>query len=462
VPLSAAQRRQNPEGWLGRIENKLETSIGGGGVIHKQREKAAEALQEFATKNTPDATGSPMAAGEALTGGITRRTEQRRRVQEALYSRAERLLDPDAGIDLPSMRQLLADVQKERASGGLIRSAVEDSNLQQLERALMDAGAEDADASFRSLKAYRTRIGEQIKSPLLQSAGSGQGNLKRIYGAASDDRANAAFQLGGAQAREAWSKADRFTRALETDLKDVDKLTKGTPAEVFRRFERAMLRDPTKAKQMLEAATPKARERVLQEVIYRLGRAKPGAQDVSGEAFSPATFATNWAKLKQEAPEVLALFTAEQRRALATLSQVSDSLKAAMKGRNTSRTAATTWTGAGAGAGGVGGALGGVGGALEAGAIAASVLAAVGGTQWLAAKALTSQGFAKALGDLDPKVFGRPMGDLLKALSAAGASEADVNALRTAAIDAQHGMPADRPPAPPKSGIGVSPRGALQ
>ena len=76
-------------------------------------------------------------------------------------------------------------------------------------------------------------------------------------------------------------------------------------------------------------------------VLNQLGLARPAAQDVTGEAFSPNTFLTNWAKISPEAKS--ALFGGKRyagmREELDKFVDVLSSLKGAQKFANTSNTA---------------------------------------------------------------------------------------------------------------------------
>lgn len=80
---------------------------------------------------------------------------------------------------------------------------------------------------------------------------------------------------------------------------------------------------------------------VAATVLDRMGQARPGAQDIGGDVFSPSTFMTNWSKMAPEARD--ALFGSRRHQALAdqldNLVRVSDSLKQAEKMGNPSGTA---------------------------------------------------------------------------------------------------------------------------
>lgn len=75
-------------------------------------------------------------------------------------------------------------------------------------------------------------------------------------------------------------------------------------------------------------------------IIRRLGRAAPGAQDAAGEAFSAATFLTNWNRMSPEARDVIARSGLDDGVAegLTKLAQVIEAAKEAGTFRNTSNT----------------------------------------------------------------------------------------------------------------------------
>ena len=69
------------------------------------------------------------------------------------------------------------------------------------------------------------------------------------------------------------------------------------PEDIFKAF---MPTDPdqaNKVRSVMRSLSPSERQVVSEAVANRLGRAKPGAQDVQNEVFSSETFLTNWNKL---------------------------------------------------------------------------------------------------------------------------------------------------------------------
>lgn len=140
-------------------------------------------------------------------------------------------------------------------------------------------------------------------------------------------------------------------------------------------------------------------------IVDRLGRAKSGAQDASGEVFSPAEFLTNWDKMSPEAR--VALFGRDRKlsQALDDIATLASSTKQAQRFANQAQTAGAMQVNnlynIMAGAGLVGG-----GAAATAGnfgiALTSIVLPLV--LTRLSANALTSQRLVRYLADAPKKV----------------------------------------------------------
>lgn len=147
--------------------------------------------------------------------------------------------------------------------------------------------------SFQELRELRGRVGSMIDDSLV--SGVPQGELKKLYGAISKDLESSANNAGAgkdfARQSEYYSaRMDRVENVLERVLGK-------TPEETFQKFFPKDPNQATTVRAVMRSLDPAQRQVVQQAVVDRLGRAKSGKQDETGEVFSSETFLTNWNNL---------------------------------------------------------------------------------------------------------------------------------------------------------------------
>ncbi len=165
--------------------------------------------------------------------------------------------------------------------------------------------AESGAIPYIALKQLRTRVGEKLNNLTLVTDVS-KGELKRLYGALSSDLTEAARQSSPA-ALKAAQRANRFYSAgrkrIDTVERVIDK--NGGPEKVFAAAMSGTKEGATTLRTVMKSIPFEDRNVVTAAVIRRLGKATPGRQDATTEAFSISTYLTNWARLSPEARSVL-------------------------------------------------------------------------------------------------------------------------------------------------------------
>lgn len=239
--------------------------------------------------------------------------------------------------------------------------------------------------SWKAATDLRSSIGESIGRINGALSDMDQGKLKQAYATLTSDLEAAAI-AAGPEAEAAWRRANNYyRRGAERISKQLDQtISAKSPERAFEAFVAMGKKDRASAdgKRMfqIKASMPKEEWReVSASIIDRLGRSRPGAQSAEGDAFSPATFLTEWNKLSPEAKSVLV--PQEIRQELNNVAKVSELAKEAGAERNFSNTG-TIVAGAGVGAG-----------LTSAPLTTLSLL----GASWGSAKAMTSGPFLRAL-----------------------------------------------------------------
>lgn len=359
----------------------LEKVPGTGGVIAKDAgrfvDEVETAFQRIAGKVGKATT--PSEAGATLQRGLGQFVKNFRDRSNVLFR--------DVGAKIPDGTKIQAP-----DTIAAIRDAIEPfAGNPEIARQLgLNKWASIADdlengVSWRAALDLRTSIGESIGKINGPLANMDQGKLKLAYGKLTGDL-EAAAKAAGPEAESAWRRANNYYRRgaerIETAL---DKTIRAeSPERAFEAFANMAKKDraSSDAQRMfkIKASMPREEWReVSASIIDRMGRARPGGQDATGEVFSPAKFLTEWNGLSDEAKSVL--LPKDLRAEMNKLAEVASLAKSANAERNFSNTG-TIMTGAGAGAA-----------MTQAPVTTASLLAG----SFLSAKAMTSPVMLRAL-----------------------------------------------------------------
>jgi len=264
--------------------------------------KSAErTLEQLGTKADEVAAGygggTVEGAGEAAGGAIKNWiTGESKTKATQLYDRVDNLVDQQSMTPLVNTRGVAAEIAAERAAAHLPSGKAVDVISEA-------AGAEGL--TYQGIKTLRTKVGEAMDSGILPEGMSG-GDLKRIYGALTDDLRSSVLVSGGPKAVAEFDRANRYYKLVSDRRESLAKIVgeKGdVPVEkVFDRL-RAMATSTGRAD---HAKLAQARKTIGAEdwnefasgVAGRLGR------DVEGN-FSPARFITDYEKLSEAGKTLL-------------------------------------------------------------------------------------------------------------------------------------------------------------
>jgi hypothetical protein len=266
------------------------------------------------------------------------------------------------------------------------------------------------------LKELRSQVGYLLENPQFGPEAIPRAQVRRLYGALTNDMHAAAAQRGPAAAK-ALSTA---TMNYGTRMRVLDRLdgiiNNPSPEGVFARLNSAAQSTASADSQLLQTAKkamPKDEWGNLSaSVIAKMGRPTPGARDVLSVApdFSLSSFATNWNRLSPRAKDLL-FDTGKGREGMDRLARIVQSQKNVAKFANVSRSGELMMMKD------IVSALGAVGaGAIAAPMIGAQVAAGVGGG-WAVSKMLSSPKFADWLFKL-PQDFADVPGRTLAATQA--------------------------------------------
>lgn len=166
---------------------------------------------------------------------------------------------------------------------------------------------------FETLKNLRTSIGEESSSPAILGTPEGA-QFKRLYGAMSQDmrqavsaadRQNAGVDVGPLlpgqlPASMALNRANTFYSRAATRAEDLNGIAnRSTPEGAYGAVANSLNSGPSLYTQLRGAIDTPTRQKVVATIVDQMGMATPGQQNAAGDAWSPRTFLTNFAKLHE-------------------------------------------------------------------------------------------------------------------------------------------------------------------
>lgn len=290
------------------VENLLAGGPTSAGVMNRfatrQGEDIGEGLGRLANDLTPRASAER--AGRAIEKGAETFAKNVNAQKRALYWQADRFIPESTPVGLSNTMQTVQKLTTPmpgavETTGSLINPRI--AALQQNLAADLQAGG--GQIPYSALKRIRTDIGEQI-SDFSLSPETPTRELKQLYAALSRDM-EAAAQSQGPQAVAAAKRANNYTRAAADRLEQVQRvIDKNGGGEAIYNAALSGTRDGgTTLRAVMQSLPQDGQKAVTSAVIKRMGLANPGAQDATGEAFSAATFLTNWNRVSPEAKRAL-------------------------------------------------------------------------------------------------------------------------------------------------------------
>jgi hypothetical protein len=284
----------------------------------------------------------PDALGRDIQSGLTAAAKDR--FQGRFASRAAELFNdikiaPDMAIDPAATIQVLDDPRVR--NNPELAKILGSPEFQRVSKAIYEGGLTWSDA-----KALRSWVGENTGFGGVTPQGASNADMKRLYGALSNDLRVAAASQGPEMGR-AFDRANRYYAAgsKEFDVTLAPILNADTSEKAVQAIEAA-----TRANTGNMAALQGVRRNldpgtwgdVRATMIERMGRPTPGAAGATGvpgvdDAFSPGTFLTNWNKMSPRARAIM--FDGPQKDAIDALARVSDRIKQVNRGTNVSNSA---------------------------------------------------------------------------------------------------------------------------
>ncbi|SOB60647.1 protein of unknown function [Pseudodesulfovibrio profundus] len=396
---------QNMHTW----SQSIRKTPGGGGVMgandaHNMEQGSIVAdkiARAFGQPQTPSVLGA-----DVKTAASAKKEALKRQADE-LFKRAEQLIPDDMMVSAPNTREIVASLEAELADPAT-KPLV--GGVNKIIAGIKKSMGETGELNARTMKNLKSLLGSVYSKP---NADILDGKYKMLFKALRKDLDNVTSAVGP-EAAEAMNKANSFYSKFKGDKLVGDPGWQGTLDELIRKANssdtyKAIVNkaggDSDKLRRIFQLLPEKQQANIRATVLQQMGKANPGAQNATGDAFSFNTFLTNINKLSPESRNFLFMRGGKPTAGYQDLLKVAEYMKNLEKAANHSNTDnlrvwRELWKPIGQGAL-LGGAGGGFGGSIPAMAKGAAVGAAVQGARigadYRMAKLLTNPDFVKWL-----------------------------------------------------------------
>ena len=288
-------------------ESALAKIPGGAGRMQAQAVKATEDAAKGVTKlaDSVSTNRGPEQAGRTIETGIKGFVNRFNARTEQLDAEVAAAIPQQAQFPVTNTLQKIADLSQP-IQGAPATTAVVVKKLMErpeVEAFLTDAAANGGQMPYESLRQIRTIIGKEMRSTELIGTPA-QGRLKQVYGALSQDM-EAAAKATGPQAAKAWGRFNSYYGAGRKRVDYLEGVIKEAGEATYKSAMSGSYDGATKLRAIKRSLTPEEFKDVQATAIERLGKATPGRQNADGDAFSFATFLTNYNKLPRSTRDTL-------------------------------------------------------------------------------------------------------------------------------------------------------------
>jgi hypothetical protein len=260
-------------------------------------------------------SGNKYVAGDSAKTGISDWiTKTSKDITGRAYDAVDAAVNPQVTVPLSKTSEIASEIVARNAQSALPAGKAVSF--------LDDALSRPNGLNYEGIKGLRSRVGEMLTGRL--ESDISQAELKRIYGALTDDLGNAAKVAGGDKGFAAWQRANAVTKAVkgrEEQLRKIIGEKADAPAEAV--YQRLATYASSKAGGDLQklAAARKAMpagdwEEVGSAIVQNLGR------DATG-AVTPDRFVTAYGQMSDMAKNMLFGQSGAHRQALDDIMTIS-------------------------------------------------------------------------------------------------------------------------------------------
>lgn len=303
----------------------LKNVPGGGDVLHEAGDKTLRAIGEAKQAVTEAlGSGSTVAAGDEAKGALKSWIKEGSKAESNInYGMVDGLVNPDVATPLTSTQKSIGEIVTRRQNAKIPGDSA-------AVRIVQDAANDANGLTYQGIKDLRSYLGEMTPQEMAAAGLSGR-EVRKLYGALTDDLRVSVERSGGKDALIAFDKANAANRVIEGKreqlVKIIGKDADAAPEAVIARLA-AMAGQKSSAnigrlKLAREAMGPEAWDEVSSAVLNRMGT------DRLGE-FSIDRFNTAYQALTKDAKTLL-FSKPETRQALDDIFTLTSGLEKKLK-----------------------------------------------------------------------------------------------------------------------------------
>jgi hypothetical protein len=280
----------------------------GGRAIHAAQETAGEFAN--AIENTAASLGGARTltdAGLKIQGEAHSWLQQWRAAQQAAENAVSAKVPPNTFVDVAPVNAFLTRASRDMPAMPQVGSLMTDPVFKELSAGLANDAAFGI-APWKDMRAWRTKVGDQLEQSVLSRDGKQEG-WRQLYGAISDSLGNAATRAG---AGSEWVAANAITNQghnfVETTLSKI--LNSKNPGqntispEAAAQFALEGADNGGTRLRLLRQAMPGAADELAAYKLRDMGMATPGRQ-TQEMPMSATSFSTDINRLSPEARQAL-------------------------------------------------------------------------------------------------------------------------------------------------------------
>lgn len=283
------------------MESGLQQTVGGRTAMTQQVETIMQQSQEAVERLAADVGQAKSQQGlgvqiqEAAKGALERFAKE----QSDLEGTLSAAIGEDAPFAIDNLMQLRAQFMQTATTAPRFSQRAYGQVMEVLDDVFTDAQANGGAIPYQTFRRVRTFFGEKMSD---MGEGVNRGLYKRLYAAMSDDlEAGAAARGYG----EMFKDTVAFTRGFKQEYDDfLNKIVDyDAPEKGFRFLMNSRKDGGTWFKKLKDQFTPDEWKDVSSTIIQKMGYKNFGNE--ADEAFSTATFVSNWGSIADEAKDEL-------------------------------------------------------------------------------------------------------------------------------------------------------------
>lgn len=274
-----------------------------------QQEEVGKTVQRAIDNLAKDSGIGPESAGRVIEKGISGTGGFMERFQTKageLYNRVDELVPADMPVPVTGTSKVMAELSGGIPGAPALSKELQNSKVGRMVEAFTSDLSEQGTLPYQAARSLRSGLGRELNSSELIS-GAPRAQVKRIYGALTDDLRDSVEALGP-EAAGASKAANEFYKSQSRLIDDyIDRIVakKVNPEDVFRAATAGSREGGSTLRAVRRTLKKDEWEAVVGSVLHKLGRATKGQQDETGEMFSTNTFLSNWTDLSPEAKNEL-------------------------------------------------------------------------------------------------------------------------------------------------------------